>query len=98
MVAGWVSVRARVTARARPCARASGPCARAGRRMLFCLLDPFLVSIPRGTNTVIFACLEPGVAAGPPAGGYLEDCATAPCSAEAGDAGLCRRLWEVREL
>jgi hypothetical protein len=66
-------------------------------RLLFWCISWFCSSLSRGTNTVLFACLDPGLASPALRGSYLTRCAVAPCSKEAQDAALCQKLWETTE-
>jgi NAD(P)-dependent dehydrogenase (short-subunit alcohol dehydrogenase family) len=68
-----------------------------GTRLLFWCISWFCSSLARGTNTVLFACLDPGLATPALRGSYITGCAVAPCSKEAQDPALCQSLWEITE-
>lgn len=63
---------------------------------LFGLAGPFtLKSIPEGAATQCYIAANPGVSG--VSGEYFADCNIAPCSADARNADLAKKLWERTE-
>ena len=63
---------------------------------LFALAEPLaLKSIPQGAATEVYAAVHPGAA--DISGAYLADCNVTRPRADANDAALAARLWEVSE-
>jgi WW domain-containing oxidoreductase len=62
----------------------------------FSVVSPlFLKSVAQGTATEVYAAVHPKMAG--VTGEYLADCNIAKPRADAGDAAMARRLWEVSE-
>jgi WW domain-containing oxidoreductase len=63
--------------------------------VLMLLVSPFTKNTLQGAATSVFAIVhEPAAEI---AGQYLQDCRVAPCSAQANDAAVAQRLWQVSE-